>query len=178
MSFTPKHHTHTNRPTTAPARRSRMARRLTTAALAASLTLPLTACSDGDFSLPSGDQLKEFVSDAQSQLDTIGSDVSELAGKLGDLPESVRGSAQVALDKSKDAADKAQSALNDAKDSKDGAEDALNNAQDDLVDAKDKVNKALSDLEGKSDSGSEETRKTLESLRGELDKLQSKVTSD
>ncbi len=164
--------------TTTPARHSRGRARLATTVLAAALTLPLAACSDDDFSLPTGEQLKQFVGEAQGRLDNVGADISDLAGKVGELPEAVRGSAQDAVDESKEAAAKAQSALNDAQVSKDGAEEALNTAKENLGSAKDKVKKALDDLNGKSDTASKETRTKLEKLRDELGKLQSEVTPD
>lgn len=155
--------------------RTPMRRRIPALGLAVALALPLAACSDDGFTLPSGDDLKRFVSEAQTQIDTIGSDVAELAGQLGDLPDSVRSTAQDALDKSKEATARAQSALDDARNAKDGAQDSLENAHNDLEDAKTRISAALEQLKGKTDAESEKARNGLESLRSELDALQDDV---
>lgn len=150
--------------------------RLAGLGLTIGLALSLTACSDDGLSLPSGDQLKQFVSDAQSQIDTISSDVADLAGQLGKLPETVRATTQDAVDKSREATTKAQSALEDAKNSKDGAEKSLETARGDIEDAKTRISAALDQLKNKTDSGSEEARKGLEDLRAQLNDLQDDVT--
>lgn len=152
--------------------------------LAAALTVSVSACSDDggisvpSFSLPSGDQLKKFVADAQGQIDTIGADLSGLASLVKDLPESVQAQATDAIERVKSATAAAESALDDAKNVKTGAEQALGGAGKDLEGAKSGIADALAGLEGKTDKASSETRGKLEELLKHVEGLQEKVAKN
>ena len=162
--------------------RPRPARALVALGLAASLTLSLSACTDDGaltlpslppISLPSGDQLKQFVADAQGQIDSIGGDLSKVSAGLKDLPDSVRITTADAIERVQEATAQAQVALEDAKSSTKGAEDSLAGAGEDLEVAKKKVEDAIN---GK-DAASKETKAELKDLLRNLKNLQSEVES-
>ena len=165
--------------------RPRPARALVALGLAASLTLSLSACSDDGaltlpslppISLPSGDQLKQFVADAQGQIDSIGGDLSKVSAGLKDLPDSVRITTADAIERVQEATAQAQVALEDARSSTKGAEDSLAGAGVDLEVAKKKVEDAIKAANGK-DAASKETKAELKDLLRNLKKLQSEVES-
>ena len=165
--------------------RPRPPRALVAIGLAASLALSLTACTDDGgltlptlppITLPSGDQLKQFVADAQDQINAIGGDLSTLGAGLKDVPDSVRETTSDAMERVREATGQAQGALEDAKNSKTGAEDALAGAGVDFEAAKKKVEAAIKAANGK-DAASKETPAQLKNLLRSLTDLQSEVES-
>ena len=135
-----------------------------------SITLP----SLPPITLPSGDQLKQFVAEAQVQIDSIGGDLSQLNIGLKDLPESVQASTSTAIERVREATASAQSALEDAKNSKEGADVALSGAGVDLEAAKKSVEDAIKSANGK-DAASKETKSELKELLRNLKDLQAEV---
>lgn len=170
-------------PTRRPVRTAAL-RPLAGGTLALALVVPLAACSeDGPLNdvswpaitLPSGDALRQFVRDAQDQLDTIGTDVGRVRDQLGNLSGSARESVETAVENAQEARATAQAAIDDARDARDGAAQRLSDARTELEAAKESATEAIESLQDATGEGTDEARARLEELRESLETLQSEV---
>ncbi len=155
-----------------------LARRTSALALAAALALPLAACSEDGFSLPSGEELQGYVDDARSRADKIGAEIGDLASTLEGLPADARTKIEDAIAQTKEATGQARGALEEAAAAKDGAAGALDDAGAKVADAKAQVEQGLKEVEGATGVDADKARAELEKLRDLLGELGNDLTTN
>lgn len=162
-------------------------RRIAGTTLALGLLLPASACAEVhstaqdvgvSITLPDGAALQDFVAGARAQIDTIGTDVSALGARIGELPDAAGKATREATDRAQEAQSAARAALDQAADARAGAEERLADACTSIENAREATAAALAQLQGTTGAAADQARAGLQDLAASLSELEDQVTGE